>query len=102
MGETPMPRWKADDMIELMLPDKEVFERSVRRQIELNRARTPTERFLAMCDLLEAIRAMEPKGPEAEARRGRLQAQRQRERERMREYFRRLAQAERDNASKGV
>ena len=88
-------------MIEVMLPDKEVFERSVRRQIEMNRARTPTERLLALCDLLEAVRAMEPKGTEALARRERLHAQRQRERERMREYFRRLAEAERANASTG-
>ena len=41
-----------------MMGSETPFKRSIARQIEINRARTPTERFLALCDLLDAARAM--------------------------------------------
>jgi hypothetical protein len=31
------------------------FRRSVRHQIDLNQRRSPTERFLALCDLLDFV-----------------------------------------------
>jgi hypothetical protein len=72
-----------------------VFRRSERRQIEINRARTPTERFLALCDLLEAAHAMLPQDPRAVERRRRAQRRRLREREEFREFCRRCVAAER-------
>ena len=59
-----------------------LFDRSVRRQISLNKARTPTARFRALCELLDAVRAMAPDDPEARERRCRLLAARQRSEER--------------------
>ena len=76
-------------------PDAKPFERSIRLQIELNRARTPTERFLALCDLLDAARAMAPTGPEADQRRLRALERRQREREQLRATFRAIIAGER-------
>jgi hypothetical protein len=85
-----------------MLPDRSIFERSVREQIALNQARTPTERFLALCELLDAACAMAPKDPEARQRRLRALAERQRDRERLREHFRRLIARQRQEPSAGV
>ena len=89
-------------MMNGMLPSRELFERSVRRQIEQNLARTPTERFKALCDLLDFARAMAPDDPTAQKRRRRALDARQRERERFRAYYRRLAAAERAGDSTGV
>jgi hypothetical protein len=83
-------------------PDPERFDRSIRLQIELNRARTPTERFLALCDLLDAARAMAPTGPEAEARRHRALERRQREREQLRATFRAILAARGTDVPPGV
>lgn len=71
-----------------MVAGREAFERSVRRQIEINQARTPTERFLALCELLDAARAMAPMDPAAIERRRRALAGRQCDRERLREFLR--------------
>lgn len=71
-----------------MVPNAKAFERSVREQIAINQARTPTERFLALCDLLDTVRAMAPMDPEAIARRRRALAAHERERERDREKLR--------------
>jgi hypothetical protein len=86
----------------MTLPDRARFERSIREQIALNRARTPTQRFLALCDLLDAARAMAPRGPEARARRLRALAARQLERERWRAEIRRLAAAQQFDVDAGV
>lgn len=85
-----------------MLSGNNAFERSIRRQIELNRTRTPTERFMALCDLLDAARAMAPDGPEARERRRRALAARQREREQCRGDLRRYIAARRADAPPGV
>ena len=61
----------------MTFPDARRFERTIREQIALNRARTPTERFRALCDLLDAARAMAPRGAEARERRLRALAARQ-------------------------
>jgi len=82
--------------------DNRVFDRSRREQLAINAARTPTERFLALCDLLEAARAMAPNTPEARQRRLRLKAARQREREQFRVHCRRLLAAQPADASSGV
>ena len=85
-----------------MLPGQEMFDRSIREQIALNQARTPTQRMQALCDLLDAARAMAPKDPEARARRLRAQALREQNREQLREHLRRLIAAQRANASDHV
>jgi hypothetical protein len=51
--------------VRIVTPDRSLFDRSIREQ----RARTPTQRFLALCELLDVARAMVPRGPEARARR---------------------------------
>lgn len=86
----------------MSLPDAARFERSIREQIALNRARTPTERFRALCDLLDAARAMAPRGPEARERRLRALAARQLERERWRARLRQLAASQQSDADAGV
>jgi hypothetical protein len=75
------------------------FQQSILRQIEINRKRTPTERMLALCDLLDAARAMAPRDPEACERRRRALAAREREREKMRAHFQRLRATGRADAS---
>jgi hypothetical protein len=57
------------------------FERSIDRQITLNRARTPSQRFEALCDLLDTARAMAPADDQAILRRRRALAARERDRE---------------------
>jgi hypothetical protein len=75
--------------------DDAKFERSIFQQIALNRARTPTERLVAMCEMLDAVRAMAPRTPAAAARRLRVLAAREQEREQFRAQCRRWAAAER-------
>jgi len=84
-----------------MLDGNDAFERSIRRQIAINRQRTPTERFLALCDLLDVARAMAPRGPEARERRLRALAVRNANRERWRVQLRQLIAAQRARASQG-
>ena len=60
-----------------MLPKGDVFQRSVDQQIAISQARTPSERFEALCELLDAARAMAPAGAEAEDRRRMANAARQ-------------------------
>ena len=79
-----------------------MFERSVREQIAINRARTPTDRLLALCDMLDAIRAMAPRSPEAAERRLRALAVREQEREQFRARCRRWAAAERTSPPAGL
>jgi hypothetical protein len=79
-----------------------VFDRGVARQIALNRARTPTERFQAMCALLDALRAMAPQDDAARERRRRALAARRREREEIREQWRRHAAARRADDPAGL
>jgi hypothetical protein len=66
------------------------FDESVRRPIALNQARTPDQRFRALCDLLDAARAMAPTDEAARERRRRALAARQREREQWRAELRRF------------
>jgi hypothetical protein len=81
-----------------MLPSNARFEQSIRRQIELNRSRTPNERFLALCDLLDAARAMAPTDPAARERQRRVKAAREHEREQSRAEYRRLFAANRTDS----
>jgi hypothetical protein len=67
-----------------MKVNDDVFRRSIQHQIRLNRSRTPTERMKALCDLLDAARALAPSSSDAVERRRRAQALRQRDREEMR------------------
>jgi hypothetical protein len=84
-----------------MLPDDSVFERGVRQQYEINRARTPIERLLALCELLDAARAMAPRTPEAKEARRRALASREREREELRAFCRRHIALERGEPEAG-
>jgi hypothetical protein len=79
----------------MTLPAGAMFERSVREQIAINLARTPTQRLLAMCDMLDAVRAMAPRTAEAAERRLRALAAREQEREQFRAQCRRWAAAQR-------
>lgn len=79
-----------------------MFERSVRQQFLVNRARTPTERMMAVCDLLDVVRAMAPDGPEARERRRRVMVLRQQEKERWRAINRQLLATGRLEPATGV
>ena len=72
-----------------------IFQRSILQQIAVNRARTPTERLLAMCEMLDALRALAPRTPAAAARRLRALAAHEQEREQFRAQCRRWAAAQR-------
>ena len=85
-----------------MAPGNHTFERSIHRQISLNRARTATERLNALCDLLDAARAMAPRGPDARQRRHRALAARERDREQSRARIRQLLAAHRADVPTGV
>jgi hypothetical protein len=78
------------------------FDRSVAQQIAINRSRTPTQRFEALCELLDFVRAMAPSDADARERRRKALASRQHERERWREQYRRLAATHRDGDTAGV
>ena len=78
------------------------FDRAVREQIAANRARTPTERFMALCDLLDVVHAMAPQDPAAQERRRRALAAREREREHWRAEFRKFIAAHRTDTPSGV
>ena|SRR5437764_14569239 len=56
----------------------EPFRRAVHQRIEVNQARTPTERFEALCDLLDFARAAAPKDEASRQRRLRANAFRRR------------------------
>ena len=81
-----------------MMPGRDNFDRSIHQQIALNQARTPTQRMQALCELLDAARAMAPKDAEARARRLRAQAVREQNREQFRAHLRRLIAAQRADA----
>src|SRR3954465_868464 len=76
------------------------FDQSIRRQITMNQARSPDERFAALCDLLRAAARMTPHDPDAKQRRQRIVPEKQRERERFRAEWSRLFAAYR--ASEGL
>jgi hypothetical protein len=69
--------------------DDPKFRRSVLEQIAINQARTPTERFRALCRLLDAARAMAPKDEAARERRRRALIAREKDKEKWREQCRR-------------
>jgi hypothetical protein len=83
-------------------PSNELFRRSIAEQIRLNQRRTSTERFQALCDLLDAARAMAPTDPEARQRRLRALRVREQDRERFRAYLRELIASRRTNTPPGV
>lgn len=85
-----------------MVPENERFDQNVEQQIALNRSRTPTERLLALCDLLDTARAMAPLDPAAQARRLRVIADRQRDREQLRARLRQFLAARRVDAATGI
>ena len=78
------------------------FGRSIRQQIAINQARTPTERFQALCDLLDAMRAMAPMDPEAIERRRRAMVIKEREREKFRAQLREWIAAGRSHDAAGI
>jgi hypothetical protein len=78
------------------------FQRSILMQIEINRARTPAERFQALCDLLDTLSAMMPTDSEAIDRRRRVAAVRARDRENSHAQWRRLYASQWSNSADGV
>jgi hypothetical protein len=76
-----------------MMPGSNVFQRSVDQQISINQARTPSQRLIALCELLDEARAMAPNGPEAQERRRRAAVARQHEREQWRVRCRQFLQS---------
>ncbi len=85
-----------------MATGDDTFAASIVRQISLNKSRSPTERLTALCDLLDAVRAMAPRSPAACQRRRRALAARERNREQLRAHFRRILAARRPSAEAGL
>lgn len=90
------------DSIDQLSPTDQNFEQSIRRQIAVNRERTPTQRMVALCDLLDFARAMAPQDPVARERRRRALEAREQDREQWRAQYRRLFAAQRVNAPSSV
>lgn len=80
----------------------DTFKASIGRQISLNKARTPSDRLAALCDLLDAVRAMAPRSPVACQRRQRALVARKRYREQLRAQFRRILATRRADAASGI
>jgi hypothetical protein len=78
------------------------FDRSIHRQIALNHSRTATERFSALCDLLDLAREMAPKDEASRERRRRALMARHLDREQWRDQCRQFLAAQRINPSTGV
>lgn len=78
-----------------MLPTEKAFQRSIDKQIAINQLRTPSQRFVALCELLDAARAMAPLTPDAVERRRIAESARQQDRELWRERCRQFIAAER-------
>jgi len=72
-----------------------MFQRSIDEQIALNQSRTPSQRFEALCELLDFARAIAPTGPEAEQRQRQVQAARQLDREQLRARCRQFLASQR-------
>jgi hypothetical protein len=81
-----------------MSASRDPFQRSIDEQIAINQARTPSERFKALYDLLDSARAMAPRGPEAQEQRRRATAARELDREQWRERCRQIIAAQRADA----
>jgi hypothetical protein len=79
--------------MKIMAAQYDPFAKSIALQIAINKQRTPTERFQALCDLLDAAHAMAPTDPAAIERRRRVLAARAAEKEQMRANLRRLRAA---------
>ena len=88
--------------LSVMLASGDKFEQSIRKQIALNQARTPTQRFVALCNLLDVARAMAPRDEASQERRRRALAVRQREREQWRERCRQILATGRIEPLQGV
>jgi hypothetical protein len=86
----------------MMLPSDNMFRQSIRRQIAINQARTPTQRFEALCGLLDVAREMAPKDPAARERRRRAMLARRNEKEQWREQCRRYFASQRNRASTSI
>jgi hypothetical protein len=76
----------------------DVFQRSIDQQIAINQARTSSQRLIALCDLLDAARAMAPAGNAAEDRRRRADALWRLNQEQWRARYRQFLAARRTNA----
>lgn len=85
-----------------MIAGGDQFDEAIRRQIALNRARTPDQRFKALCDLLDAAREMAPRDAAARERRLRVRESRERDREKWRAIVRQFHAAQRASAKPGV
>jgi hypothetical protein len=78
------------------------FERARMLQITANRERTPTQRFKALCELLDLAAEMAANDPAGAERRRRAFDAHQKKRELWREQHRRFLAAHRDDAVGGT
>jgi hypothetical protein len=85
-----------------MIANGDKFDEAIRRQIALNRARTPDQRFEALCELLDVAREMAPRDAAARDRRLRALESRARDREKWRAICRQFHAAQRASAKPGV
>lgn len=85
-----------------MMPSAKVFQRSIDQQIAMNQARNPSQRFEALCTLMDAARTLAPTGVEAENRRHLAEAARQLDRERWRDKCRQFLATQRADAWTGT
>jgi hypothetical protein len=85
-----------------MVAPEDPFERARRKQAAANRERTPTERFEALCALLDFADQTAPRDAAAVERRRQVLLVRTVEKEKWREQLRRLAASQRDEASTGI
>ncbi len=85
-----------------MATGNDLFRESIGHQISLNSARTPTGRFIALCDLLDAVRAMAPRDPASCERRRRALVARERNREQWCAHVRRILAARRTDPGSGI
>ena len=85
-----------------MLANSDKFDEAIRQQIALNRARTPTQRFEALCDLLDVAREMAPQDAAARERRLRALESRARDREKWRVLCRQFHTGQRTKVTPGV
>ncbi len=98
-GLTAVPHTCYDTV---MLPSAKIFQRSIDQQIAINRARSSSERFEALCELLDAARALAPTGAEAQERRQLAEASRQLDREKWRVKCRQFLATQRADAWTGT
>jgi len=87
---------------QVLMSDKNPFNEAIRGQIAANLARTPSDRFMSLCELLDLAREMAPRDPISQERRSRALRARSLQQEQRHADFRRFIATQRANASQSV